>query len=271
MDELFRVDLESYRGPMELLLHLVRKHELDINDLPMARITQQFIEHLEVLRQIDINAVGDFLEMASILVEIKSRHALPRVEDETDEEFSDPRDELVQRLLEYKRIRDAAGVLDDMSRQWQNRFRRQANDLPPRRVDPADQPIEDLETWDLVSAFGRVMREHVPPPQSNIVYDDTPITTHMERIHNALTESGRTRFSEWFEGGAHKSSLIGIFLAILELVRHHSVRVSQEGTHGEIWIVAGENFQRELDLSQVDHYDSRKVAGDKDPAAMVDP
>ena len=105
----FRVQLDVFRGPLDLLLYLVRKHEVDILDIPIAMITDQYLEHLAVLEQLDVNEVGDFLEMASMLIEIKSRIVLPRA-DEEDSELDDPRQELVRRLLEYKKYKDAAGL-----------------------------------------------------------------------------------------------------------------------------------------------------------------
>jgi segregation and condensation protein A len=265
MESSFRVDLNGFRGPLDLLLHLVRKHEVSIVDLPIADITKQFLEYLEILKEIDINAAGDFLEIASTLVEIKSKLALPRPEEiEDEDQVEDPREELVQRLLEYQRIRDAASMLDDQSRQWRQRFTRKANDLPPRRVDPAEQPIADIETWDLVSAFGRIVREQAPSEVSNIVYDDTPITHYMSAIHDRLKLHGRARFSEMFQVGMHKSAMIGIFLAILELIRHHSVRASQEGDHGDIWIYPGDAFEREIDLSEVDTYGAEPESSDEE-------
>jgi segregation and condensation protein A len=101
----------------------------------------------------------------------------------------------------------------------------------------ADAPLRELELWDLVSAFGRLMREHRPESGSSIVYDDTPIQVFMERIEARLRTSGRAEFSEFFEAGAHRSTLIGLFLALLELVRHHGVRVEQGDAFGTIWIV----------------------------------
>jgi len=265
----FSIRLDSYRGPIDLLLFLVRKSEVSATELPIAEIVRQYAEYLDVIREIDIDSVGDFLEVASLLVEIKSRDVLPRVEAiEEEETFEDPREELVQRLLEYQGFRDAASMLDDRARQWQQRFVRAANDLTVRKVDPARQPIADVETWDLVSAFGRIMREHAPSPVENIVYDDTPITRYMERIHAEVREQGKTRFSDQFRPGMHKSALIGVFLAILELARHHGVRAQQEGLYGEIWIVPDEGFRTELDLSQVDQYDPR-LDGRGDPASMV--
>ncbi len=250
----FRVDLEMFRGPLDLLLYLVRKHEIDITDIPIALITEQFLDHLTVLEQIDVNAVGDFVEMASTLIEVKSRLVLPRCDEET-EELDDPRDELVQRLLEYKKYKDAASILEEQGRQWQQRLPRLANDLPPRKADLADQPIQEVEMWDLVSAFGRVIREHDAVKPSNIVYDETPIQTYMQRIHNRLVENRRASFSETFSIGMHKSAMIGVFLAILELVRHHCVIAEQDDPHGEIWIVPSDNFDESLELSGVDTYE----------------
>ena len=129
----FRVDLDLFRGPLDLLLYLVRKHELDVVDIPIAAVTEQFLEYLAVLEQIDVDACGDFLDMASTLIEIKSRAVLPG-EEEVAGELEDPRQELVRRLLEYKQYRDAASMLEERSREWRERFPRMANDLPARAV-----------------------------------------------------------------------------------------------------------------------------------------
>ena len=136
----FRVQLDAYHGPVDLLLYLVRQHELDITDLPIAVITEQYLNYVAVLEQIDVNAVGDFLEMASSLIEIKSRMVLPG-EDEVEDELEDPRQELVRRLLEYRQYRDAASMLEERARQWSERFPRLASDLPSRPNSPEQQPI----------------------------------------------------------------------------------------------------------------------------------
>lgn len=261
----FRVDLDSYRGPLDLLLYLVRKHEVDVTDLPIASITRQYLEYLELLEALDVDAVGDFLEMASTLVEIKSRMVLPHSAEE-GEYLEDPRSQLVEQLLEYKRYKDAASMLEERSRQWQQRYARVADDLPPRRVAPGDQPIHEIELWDLVSAFGRVIRDSQAAKPSNIVYDDTPIHAYMNRIHGRLVSQGRVAFSAMFEVGMHKSALIGVFLAILELVRHHSVRTEQEQPHGEIWIIRGEHFDPALELTQGDNYASTRPVEEDHPS-----
>ena len=253
----FHVDLETYRGPLDLLLYLVRKHEVDVMDIPIAMIAQQYLAYLDVLQALDVDAVGEFLEMASTLVEIKSRLALPHASDD-EEPLEDPRNQLVEQLLEYKKYKDAASMLEERSRQWQKHFERVADDLPPRRVDPGDQPIQEIELWDLVSAFGRIMRGHRTVQPSNIVYDETPIHVYMQRIHQRLVDHGRVSFSEMFQSGAHKSALIGVFLAILELVRHHSVRTEQANNQGEIVILPGSRFDPHLDLAEVDEYSQRR-------------
>jgi segregation and condensation protein A len=250
----FRVDLNMFRGPMDLLLYLVRKHEVEIVDIPIALITDQYLQYLTVLEQLDVNAVGDFLAVASTLIEIKSQQVLPRA-DEIQDEMEDPRKELVRRLLEYKKYRDAASLLEERSRQWQQHYPRMADDLPPRVRDLADEPIQEVELWDLVSAFGRIIRETEAAKPSSIVYDDTPIHVYMGRIHARLVEQGRLSFGELFEPEMHKSTLIGIFLAVLELVRHHHVRVDQNALFGEIWLRPDPKHTEPLDLSNVDSYD----------------
>ena len=255
----FRVDLDIYRGPLDLLLYLVRKHELDVLDIPISLITDQFLEHLAILEKLDVNAVGDFLEMASTLIEIKSRMVLPRA-DEEDGEIEDPRQELVQRLLEYKKYRDAASMLEEQSRQWQHHYARLSSDIPSRRRDLADEPIQEVELWDLVIAFGRMLREQEATRGSSIIYDETPIETYMERIRHCLRPEGRATISDLFSASMHKSALIGVFLALLELVRHHHVRAEQNELHGEIWILRGDRFDSPLDLSNVETYDAHPEA-----------
>ena len=250
----FHVDLNMFRGPLDLLLYLVRKHEVEIVDIPISLITDQYLEYMTVLEQLDVGAVGDFLAMASLLIELKSQQVLPRA-DEVEEELEDPRQELVRRLLEYKQYRDAASILDERSRSWQQHYPRVASDLPPRQRNLADEPIQEVELWDLVSAFGRIIRENVAAKPSSIIYDDTPIHVHMSRILAQLNERGRLALSELFDVRLYKSVLIGMFLAILELVRHHRVRAEQNDLFGEIWILPGPDTTEPLDPSQIDNYE----------------
>jgi len=235
----FRVQLDMFSGPLDLLWYLVRKHELDILDIPIATMTDQYLEMLTVLEQIDVNAVGDFLEVATRLMEIKSKLMLPRHEDvEHEETIEDPRQDMVKRLLEFKKYKDAASMLEERGQQWQQRYARRVNDLPATRVDPAEQPIQEVELWDLVSAFSRILRDKSAAQSAAIRYDDTPIEVTMDQIRQRLIAKPRLAFTDLFEQGMTKSHLVGIFLAILELIRHHQVQVEQEDLFSEIWIVA---------------------------------
>ena len=233
------------------------KHELSITEIPIAPITTQFLDYLMVLEQLDVNAVGDFLEMASTLIEIKSKLLLPQLEDEStesEEPWEDPREQLVQQLLEYKQYRDAASILEERGRNWSQCYPRLSNDLPPREINPASQPIQEVELWDLVSAMGRVIRTSEMARPTNIVYDDTPIQVYMQRIHERLRSDGQVAFTDMFESCMHKSAMIGVFLAVLELVRHHCVIAEQESAHGEIFLRPGVHFADDLELHDVDDY-----------------
>jgi len=247
----FRVELDVFRGPLDLLLFLVRRDELDIRDLPISLITEQYLTYLEVLQQLDVNEVGDFLELASTLIEIKSQSVLPRGGEEA-ETLEDPRDQLVERLLEYKKYKDAASMLDEQSRDWQQHYPRIASDVATRQIDPAGQPIREVELWDLVSAMGRILRDSQAAIPATIVYDDTPIQVYMQQIHTRLTEHQRLAFSEMFQPGMHKSAIVGVFLAVLELARHHGVRTEQQELHGEIWLVPGDGFDPTAEITADD-------------------
>jgi segregation and condensation protein A len=239
----FRVQLDMFSGPLDLLLYLVRKHELEVLEIPLARVAEQYLEILAVLEQIDVDAVGDFLEVASQLMEIKSRMMLPRHEEIEEEPVDDPRHELVSRLLEYKKYKEAAGRLEERAREWQLRYERRVNDLNESPRDPAEQPIHEVELWDLVSAFSRVMREKAAAKTTKIRYDDTPIEVHMAWIEERLTAEGRLTFASLFEAGMHRSRMVGLFLALLELIRHRRAAVDQAELFGEIWVMRPEGAQ----------------------------
>jgi segregation and condensation protein A len=250
----FRVELDVYRGPIDLLLYLVRHEELEATEIAVAAVTEQFLGHMAAFAQLDVDSVGDFLEMASLLIEIKSRMVLPG-EEEVAEELDDPRQELVRRLLEYKQYRDAASMLEERSRQWSDRYPRLASDLPSRPQTIDLQPIGRVELWDLVSAFGRVLKEkHPASGPENIRYDETPIHVYMQRIHQRLRQEGRLGFTAFLDAAVHRSTLVGMFLAVLELVRHHHAQASQPQIFGEIWLEPGE-APLPADLSGVADYE----------------
>ena len=236
----YRVKLESFSGPMDLLLYLVRRNEVDIVRLPIARITVQFLQFLDVLQLLDLDLIGDFVVMASSLIEIKSRQVLPRAEEETSEEMplsDDPCGELIQQLMEYKRYKDAAMALEHQAAEWQERYPRLSDERPTVGKDPSADSIKEVELWDLVSALSRVIQKKVVEQTSRIRYDETPIAVYVDRIGSQVREAGRVPFSAFFDGSNLRSKIVGIFLAVLELLRHHGFRAEQPSDYGEIFIL----------------------------------
>jgi len=233
----YRVELDVFWGPLDLLLYLVRRNEVDVLDLPIAEITSQFVTYLEVLQFIDIDLAGEFVLMASTLAEVKSRMVLPQPEEEPEPEIvADARSDLVRQLLEYKKFKDAALALEERAADWQERYPRLSDERPRRAKDHAADHIKEVELWDLVSALSRVLRKKVVEKHSRIRYDETPISVYMERVGERVRREKRVAFSDFFEGTNLRSKIVGIFLAILELLRHHGFAAEQPEDHGEIWV-----------------------------------
>ncbi|MBN2560612.1 MAG: segregation/condensation protein A [Phycisphaerae bacterium] len=234
----YRVRTDVYNGPMDLLLYLIRRDEIDIYDIPISHITQQYAQYVEVLSVIDPNVAGDFLVMAAMLMEIKSRLLLPHptAEDGEGEDLADPRTELVRQLLEYKRFKDASVELGAAARQQALRWPR----IPARiaRQHAPEVDLDDVQIWDLVGAFNKLMSEIGAGLASHdVIFDDTPIALHAADISDRLVaDDGEMDFADLFVG-RNKVEMIGLFLALLELMRQHRIRVTQAGIFAPIRIV----------------------------------
>ena len=227
MPEDYKVQLDSYNGPLDLLLFLIRREEVDIYDIPISKLTEQYLAYVELLEKMDPDHVGEFLVMAATLMEIKSRTLLPLPPpEEQDEELLDPRLELVQQLLEYKKFKDAAHSLGSAAEEHGQRFGR-IPVLPPADGEP-EVDLEEVQVWNLLSAFSKVLREiGLSGRKHEVVYDDTPMALHAADIVDFLQrEGGSTHFEHIFSGRI-KGEVIGLFLALLELVRAKRVRAEQ--------------------------------------------
>jgi segregation and condensation protein A len=235
----YRVELDAFSGPLDLLLYLVRRQEVDILNLQIAEITARFLEFLEVLQVLDLDLIGDFVVMASSLIEIKSRMALPGPDEppELVEPEEDPRADLVRQLLEYKRFKDAARLLEEQAAEWQQRYPRLSDDRPRGGNDPSRDLIKEVELWDLVSALSRVLRKNTESAPATILYDDTPIAVYIEQMKARVLAEQRVAFSSFFNGTNSRSRIVGIFLALLELLRHYKFRAEQPQDYHEIWIL----------------------------------
>jgi segregation and condensation protein A len=230
----YQVNLDVFRGPLDLLLYLVKRNEVDICDIPIARVAEQFLEYLQVLEMIDIEPAGDFLVMAATLMEIKSQMLLPRSE-QASEDDGDPRLELVRQLIEYKKFKDAAALLEVQAERQLSRLSRQPLEVPAA-ADLAQQPLRQVELWDLVSAFGRLMRETLALQPQQITVDQTPVHVYMESILERLAREERLAFSSLFTPPYQRSRLVGLFLAVLELIKDRRVTGEQAELFGEIWL-----------------------------------
>ncbi len=231
----FKVSLDVFAGPMDLLLYLVKRHEVDVTRVPIAKIAEEFVAYLDVLEELAIDQVGEFVDLASLLLEIKARELVPRPE-ETEEPVEQAREELVSRLLEYKQYRDAAVLLEDRAREWELRFPRIATDATGPRPAPAEVTIGDVHVWDLVGALARVMRKREKRRPRQIVHDDTPLEVHVDRVESLVGEKGRILFADLFDAGMPRTRIVGIFLAVLELVRRGRLRARQDRIFDEIWL-----------------------------------
>jgi segregation and condensation protein A len=224
-----------FAGPMDLLLYLVRREEVDIYDIPIAEITDQYIRYIEMLQSLDIDLAGDFLVMASTLLQIKSAMLLPKTETDAtvgEGDLADPRTELIRQLLEYKKFKDAANLLGAAADETNKRFTRPAAIL--EQLKPGDEPevdIEQLSVWDLLEAFGSIF-EATGGVRFDVshIKDDTPIDLYqIEILHRLQTEGGMS-FERVFEGRTSRIVMIGLFLAILELIREKLIGAEQQGS-----------------------------------------
>jgi len=232
----YRVNLDIYSGPMDLLLYLIRRDEVDVYDIPIARITEQYVSYVELLQQVDPNLAGDFLVMAATLMEIKTRMLLPGPEVEEGEEGNielDPREDLVRQLLQYKAFKDAAGDLQNAALEQSMKYPRKPAKL--LAGEEKDFDIEDVQVWNLFDAFRDVMEAiGASSKQHEVIYDDTPLELLQEDLLDMLSRDGKMTFKEVFAGRESRSEVVGLFLAMLELIRLLKITYSQGDTFDEI-------------------------------------
>jgi len=230
---IYHVAFDSFQGPLDLLLYLVKRNEVDVRDIPVAKIAEQFLEHVEAIQTIDVEWAGEFLVMAATLIEIKSKMLLPRSEELPAAEPDDPRRELVRQLVEYRKTKDAAGHLDRLAEERQFHVPR----VPPDDEEGATSPrLRRVELWDLVSAFGRLVRETAALQPLHLVADETPQSTYLDLVRSKLRRGRPIAFRDVFEPPFSRPRLIGTFLAILELIKLMELVLEQDEPDGEIWL-----------------------------------
>jgi segregation and condensation protein A len=231
----YQVRLPAFHGPLDLLLFLVKRHEVDVRDIPIASITEQYGRYLDVLAVIDFESVGEFLVTAATLLEIKSREAIPGTPQESGDAGTpadDPRRDLVEQLIEYKKYKEAAARLGSKAAEAGRRLPRERLDTGPAA--PSAPVVHTPELWDLVSAFGRLIQDAGLQEPEHVLSDDTPQSVYREEVIGSMTAGTVIPFRAVFRPPLTRMRLIGLFLALLELVKSGDVVLSAGDPPDEI-------------------------------------
>jgi segregation and condensation protein A len=225
----YKVKLNIFEGPLDLLLFLIKKEKIDIYDIPIVSVTRQYLEYLEILRMLDLEVAGDFLVMAATLLHIKSKMLLPKEnlsEDELEEE--DPRDELVKRLLEYRKYKDAAEQLKDKLDTNKNIFTRKGEGFDGRIIDEDGTEYFEASLFDLITSFRKVLK-HIPKTVFHeVVKDRYSVNDKIHIIFHALQERSKITFEGLFSDSKNKDEAIVTFLAVLELIKMQEIVIVQK-------------------------------------------
>jgi segregation and condensation protein A len=229
-----RIQLPLFEGPLDLLLYLIRREKIDIHDIPIAPITRQYMEYLDLMRELNLDVAGEFMVMAATLIHIKSKMLVPLepTEAEGEEEFVDPRDELVQRLLEFQRYKEAAGILHQQAQIRAAQWTRPDTALP--RFDEAGEEMLEAGLYDLIAAFKELLERRKSLLAHEIETEGPTVEERMDELVAMIREGESLQFLELFASLQTKAQMITTFLALLELVRLKRVRVYQRGLFGAI-------------------------------------
>ena len=242
-DQRYQVELPEFEGPLDLLLHLVRRHELDILDIPISFVTEKYLEYLEVMQAVNLDVAGEYLLMAATLAHIKSKELLPRhedeVEDEDGEEGGDPREELIRRLLEYQRYKDAAEHLGERPALGRSVFQRGAE---PEKLDQEERPLAEVGIFELVAALNEVVKRSKLKLSYEVMVERISIGERVNQIVDLLSAAERVSFIDCFQLDEEKSAaqlrheVVVTFLAVLEMAKLKMLRILQRGPGEAIYL-----------------------------------
>lgn len=250
VQEAYPVSLEVFEGPLDLLLYLIKKEEVDIHDIPIGRITDQYLEYLNLMKVLDLNIAGDFIVMSATLMLIKSRMLLPVEErSEAEEEEEDPRWDLVRQLVEYKKFKDAADHLEGLEEQMENVFSRESGFVElgaAPEVDLKDASIFDLITA-LNDALGRVEEESL----QEIFAEEYTVGEKVSYITETLKVAKRLSITDLFGGMVSRQEIVCTFLAVLELMKLNRIAAVQEGVLGQIVVEARHPGAKEQQVEEI--------------------
>lgn len=258
----YTVSLDNFNGPMDLLLYLIKQEEMEIHEIPISTICSRYLDYIKALEFLDVDITSEFLVMAATLMLIKSRSLLPK-EDAVDiEEELDPEDELIQQLLEYKQYKVASRDLSEMAE-----IRSRVFPFDPPKQDKGEQEIEleDIDLWDLVKAFGNLMQETGLHKLPKALKDEKSLRAYIGEVFEIVRSQGKVQFKALFDGAASRVTIVGRFIALLELVRRKKVGISQERFEDQIEIEIQDD--RDLSAEEIDVMEAdmeAEVEDDKD-------
>jgi segregation and condensation protein A len=246
----YKVTLPSFHGPLDLLLHLIRKHEIDIYDIPIMLVVEQYNTYLDAMAELDLDIAADYIYMAALLINIKSRMLLPR-DESADEQIDDPRKELVDRLLEYQRFKAVAETFAELDVVRMGMWSRPRVQLPGE--EPAEMDMSEVGLFDLIDAFRTALVRYKTNHPQAIELQRTihKVSEKMSELFAKLREKSPIRL-QWFLEGRDRDELIAIFLGMLELVRLGGISLQQRGTFSEVVI---SRTEKEIDAETFKMFD----------------
>lgn len=236
----YKVKLPIFEGPLDLLLYLIKRDELDIYNIPIERITKQYMEYVEAMRVLNIEVAGEFLVMAATLMLIKSKMLLPadqQVHEGEEEEELDPRWDLVRQLIEYKKFKDAAEDLLRREQEQEKIFPRGSTELGFDLPKTAELNMAEVSVFDLINSFNQVLKRYSQQEDLKEIFEDRfTVSDKIDFILKLTTAEPKTAFSKLFDGAASRSEVVVTFLALLELIRLKQLRIVQASPFAEIEI-----------------------------------
>lgn len=234
----YKVKLNIFEGPLDLLLFLIKRDKIDIYDIPIANITEQYLEYLSLMKMLDLEIAGEFLVMAATLMHIKSKMLLPQDEEAPeDAEEEDPREELVRRLLEYKKYKEAASQLQNMKESHEDIFLRKGTGGKEKIISDDGTEYFEASLFDLITAFRKVLKDVPKETFHKVIKNEFTVSDKIHEIYHILANSPKLYFSTLFKNAKNKDEVIVIFLAILELMKMREVFVVQKNFFDEIEVV----------------------------------
>ncbi len=234
----YKVKLNIFEGPLDLLLFLIKKEKIDIYDIPVSKITEQYLQYLDIMKLLDLDIAGEFLVMAATLMHIKSKMLLPQEEAELEEgEELDPRDELVRRLLEYKKYKDAAGHLLEMKDKNKNIFIRRGPSGNEAVYKDEEGEYFESSLFELITAFRKVLKKVPKETFHEVIRNKFTVSDKIHTIYHLLAEKSKIYFSSLFGEASCKDEIIVIFLAVLELMKLREIIIAQRDFFEEIEII----------------------------------